>query len=83
MSEENIEGQESAQAPRQITVNDKTYDWDSLGEKEIGMLTDIRKIEIEIERIELQKSIADFAKSKIYEELTKRLDLIGESKGTE
>jgi hypothetical protein len=57
-----------------IKLNNKTYKLDDLGDHEMGILSDIKLVDGELKRVELQKSITTLAKAKLYDELNKALE---------
>lgn len=57
-----------------IRLNGLLYRLEDLGEKEMALLSDIKKIEGEIRRVDLQRQIAGLAKTKLLEELSKRME---------
>lgn len=56
-----------------LTIGDKVYEADSITEQGVNVINDIRKVDTELSRLGLQKSIAELAKVKLMEELQKEL----------
>lgn len=69
-----IKQTEQTEQVQTIKLNNKTYKLDDLGDHEMGILSDIKLVEGEMKRIELQKSITTLAKAKLYDELNKALE---------
>jgi hypothetical protein len=62
---------ETKDKPKAIKIGEEFYAVDSLTEKSINLFQDIKKVEDRIAQIQLDISIAEVAKTKLYEELIK------------
>ena len=70
MSEtQNTQNTQETQEVQTITINDKVYRTDSITENGINLINDIKKVDAELGRILLQKSITELAKTKLMEVL--------------
>lgn len=69
-----IKPAEQTEQVQTIKLNNKTYKLDDLGDHEMGILSDIKLVEGEMKRIELQRAITELAKAKLYDELNKSLE---------
>jgi len=66
-----------------LTIGDKVYDAESITEKGVNIINDIKKVDGELAKIGLQKSITELAKVKLMEELQKETEKFTEVENTE
>lgn len=56
-----------------LQIGDKVYDASSVTEIGVNIINDVKKVDQELSRIGLQKSITELAKVKLMEELQKEI----------
>lgn len=56
-----------------LTIGDKVYEASSITEQGVNIINDIKKVDGELHRLGLQRSITELAKVKLMEELQKEL----------